>query len=328
MKRIVGRLAGFLAGVLVLSALAQHLVFGILRKIDVGDFGVMNRIQNGAINSEMLICGSSIGQSHYNPAVLTETTGYSCFNIGLSGSDLGVQLPALKWYLDRNAPPRYVIQDIDLFIGETAPRIYEIYKFLPYLRNESLYRGLSLVDPRLWLNRSFPPANLVYFNRDLQRMMVREYFLNSRSKPDRLIQGYFPNDRPPMSDDAEREFVRKNASGLRYRITDAYKALFEELCGLCRRRGIRLFFVLSPERRSLMALEMNRRELLAFYEDLSERWGAWLIDLSDSELSGEKGLWVNMTHLRAEGAERLTRELARRILEKIPAKSLSDQTVE
>lgn len=317
MKRTLVRISIFIGGFLLLTVLLQGIIFFITRRIKIGDFGVLNAIENGIINTEMLVCGSSIGQSHYDPEILSEVTGISCYNIGLSGSALGVQLPALKWYLDKNRSPRFIIQNIDIFIGEIDSYIYEPYKYLPYLNNENLYKGLLRINHQLWLHKYVPIANLIYFNKDFQRSIFLGYFASLKGKKDILTRGYFPNDRPWIGEKLEKEFQKRNAGGIRYNVSKANQGYLRELADVCQKRKIQLIFVISPEKENIVALETNRKEITEFYSQFCNEKRIWFLDLSHSDLSQESELWVNMTHMKAKGAERFSRELGAKIKAKI-----------
>ena len=317
MKRCFIKSALFVVGIFLISYLLQVIIYSLIRSTNIGDYGVLNAIDKGAINTEMLVCGSSIAQSHYNPEILSEVTGVSCYNIGLSGSALGVQVPVLKWYLDRNSLPLFLLQNIDIFIGEIDLYIYEPYKYLPYLYNDNLYNGLSRINHRLWVHKYLPMTNLIYFNKDFQRSMILYYFINLKSQKDLLIRGYFPNDRPWMGEKAEKEILNKNLGGIRYVISKTHQEYLKELINICKNRKIQLIFAFSPVKENFMRLEINRKEITDYYFHLCEENSIWFIDLSQSDLSRESNLWVNMTHLKSKGADRFSKELATKIRKKM-----------
>ncbi len=69
--------------------------------ITVGEYGVLNKINEGKINAKILISGSSRALKGINPKIIEKGTNASCYNIASDGSDLGVQFSKLKWYLSQ-----------------------------------------------------------------------------------------------------------------------------------------------------------------------------------------------------------------------------------
>ena len=317
MKRYVFKLFLFLLCFFFLAFLIQRLFFAGIKKISVGDYGVFNSIETGSINTEMLISGSSRGYYHYNPEILKDVTGLTCYNISTNGSDLGVQLPILRWYMDKNRPPRYLIQNIDVFIGEIDPTIYEPFKFLPYLNNYSLYGGLLRLDKRWWFHKYVPITNLVYYGKDFHIKFSEELFQSLYKKPDTLIMGYFPRNSQWPNDQYEADYLKKNARGFRYTLSQAYRQYLNELAGLCQEHSIQLVLVISPEYDKFITLQINRREIVEYYMRLSDANGLWFFDFSESALCKNRKYFYNFTHLNSEGADLFSRELAAKLKNRI-----------
>ena len=198
MKRFILKTAVFLIGFYLLALLLQTVVFLVVRRIPVGGFGIMNAIDGGTINADLIIGGSSRGQSHFNPEIIARETGLSCYNISVNGSRLGVQLPVLKWYLDKNRPPKYAALNIDVFTVEPDPYVYQPYYYLPYLGNENLFEGLARIDRHLWAHRWIPFTNLIFFNKDFQKSVIRDIYHFLKSRQDTLLRGYEANQRRQM----------------------------------------------------------------------------------------------------------------------------------
>jgi hypothetical protein len=91
-------------------------------------------------NADLLIMGNSRAM-HYDEAILSEALGMKCRNIGWTGFPFIYQYHGMfRTYMNRNHPPRYIIQEItpqlffkqlkSPYIMETLPRINEPeYKF-------------------------------------------------------------------------------------------------------------------------------------------------------------------------------------------------------
>ena len=313
MKRFICKSAIFLAGFFLISLAIQFMSVSAIRSIPIGDFGVLNSIDKGTINAEMIICGSSRGYDHYNPDILNAETGYSCYNISINGSRLEVQVPVLEWYLSKNRPPRVLIQNIDLFAGEFDPVIFQPYKFVPYLRNNALYQGLKALDQNWLLHRYVPCTNLIYFNKDMQKILMKDLYLSYKNKGDYLIKGYHPTSLK-FPDEYEKDYFREHPNGIRYTLSQIYKDYLMKLIQLCRDRQIQLILVMSPEYEKLTPLEIDKQDIIDFYVRESQANGIRFLDFTGSEICRDKALFYNFTHMNADGADRFSRELGEELM--------------
>jgi hypothetical protein len=64
----------------------------------------------------------------------------------------------------------------------------------------------------------------------------------------------------------------------------------------------------------MQALETNRREIFARFEELAARYGATLWDYSASTVSSRKEYFYNSQHLNAAGAAAFSDEFARALV--------------
>jgi len=310
MRRFLLRSSAFVIGVNILALAIQIIVFACIRSVNIGGFGKLNAIHKGEINSEILICGSSRGESHYNPEIISRTLGFSCYNISIDGSRLGVQLAVLKWYLKTNRAPLYLIQNIDVFTVELDPYIYEPFRYLPYLAADSLYDGLLRIDRRLWMQKYIPLTNLIYFNKKLQKTLLMDFYLALKSKQDPFVRGYSPNHKPWIGDGRANEFLRSHSDGIFYKLSREHLDFLEELVRICREHRIELIFVVSPEREETMRLQKNRQAVADFYTHFCIDHHVMWLDYSRSALCGNKEIWVNFSHMKSIGADLFSIELS------------------
>lgn len=309
MHRFIHKSVVFLIGSYVLALLLQIMIFFFVTRIQTGDFGVLNAINAGRVNTDILVCGSSRGQSHYNPIVISKVTGLSCYNISQNGSRLGVQLPVAKWYFEKNQPPKYLLLNIDLFTVDLEPYVYLPYKYLPYLNNNSLYAGLSHIDRNLWIHKWIPLTNLILYNKDFQKAIFRNSLLTRHSKKDSLINGYYTNDYQWLGDEWEADHVKKHWRA-RISISQTHKEYLKELIGLCKSHGTQLIFVVSPEYYRSMEFLLNRKEIVNYYINLCQEYQITWLDFSSSEICRNKRLWFNYIHMNSAGADQFSQQLA------------------
>ena len=68
---------------------------------------------DGKINADIIVLGSSRALNNYNPAVIDSVTGKSCYNLGVSGSNILFHETMLDLVLSRKQLPELVIYNVD-----------------------------------------------------------------------------------------------------------------------------------------------------------------------------------------------------------------------
>jgi len=302
----------FIIGFFLVVFLLQTAILFAIRSITVGDFGVLNRINKGQINAEVLISGSSRALKAVNPQVITERTGLSCYSISSDGSDLGVQIPKLKWYLNRNQKPKYLIQDLSQFGGGISGIIYEPYKYLAYFKDDSLYSGLLKIDRKIWQHKYIYPTNLIYFNFDFYIKLMQELY-HSVKKTDFLINGFYP-DNSAWSGNMEL-FKEEYPNGLSSALTDEYREYMLELIRICMAHNITLIITVLPNFISPNDVNSNGVNVIDYYQSFEDENKVFLFDYSDGPVSKDQSNFYNFTHLNMTGAMKLSEYLANDLLE-------------
>lgn len=302
----------FILGFIVIVYILDETIKYTICTIKVGDYGVLNKINNGEINTDIIISGSSRALKAINSRVITEKTGMSCFNIASVGSGLGVQLPKFKWYLNNNKKPKILVQDLSQFGGEISRTIYEPYKYIAYLSDDSLYQGILKIDKNFWKSKYIAPYNLVYYNFDFYSKLGIELIQTFR-KQERYINGFFP-DNSKWSSNFET-FKQKNPDGINCSITNSYKKYIYELIKFCKKENIVLVITILPNYYKLKEIAQNIDDVNAFYKSLKEEPKVYFFDYSSSAISKNEKYLYNFTHLNLDGANHFTELFANQLLE-------------
>ena len=95
---------------------------------------------------DILIFGSSRTLDHYNPDVLSDKLGLSCYNCGQDGSGIILFYPRYKMIEQRHIP-KIILYDVyvqDLFGTDNAKYLSHLK---PYYNNKSVQEMFSIVDP-------------------------------------------------------------------------------------------------------------------------------------------------------------------------------------
>ncbi len=302
---------GFITGFLIIIYLLELTINFSIKKINVGEYGTLNKINDGKINAEILISGTSRALKGINPKIITEKTGLSCYNIASDGADLGVQLPKLKWYMKKNRKPKILIQDISQFGGEISNTIYEPFKYLPYLSDDSLYKGLLKINPKLWMHKYIFPTNLIYYNFEFYIKLLQELFDTANEK-DKFINGFLPDD-SKWSSNFEL-WKKQNPRGIYCSTSSEYSEYLHELIEYCDNQGIVLILLILPNYYRLNEFTENSAEVLNFYLKLEKFGKVYYLNLVGSEIAYSEENFYNFTHLNVSGANKTSNILAEYIV--------------
>jgi hypothetical protein len=297
----------FIIGFFVLAYLLELLIIFSVKGITIGEYGVLNKINEGKINAEILISGTSRALKAINPELISEKTGMSCFNIASDGSDLGVQLPKLKWYLNKNKKPKILIQDISQFGGEISSIIYEPFKYLPYVSDDSLYKGLLKIDEEYWIHKYISPTNLLYYNFDFYAKLFQELTNTFRNK-DNFINGFLP-DNSKWSSNFEL-YKKKNPDGINCSVSVEYENYLHELKDYCENQKIILVLTVLPNYYLLNEITKNATDVFKFYSKLENIPHTYYLNYVDLYVAHDERNFYNFTHLNLDGANKFSIKLA------------------
>lgn len=307
-----GRLILFFALVVALAyGLDRTISFG-LQRITTSKFGSLNRVFSGSVNADIIINGSSRALVHYDPRVIESATGLRSYNLGMNAIQVDVQLAILKAYLARNQKPKLVIQNLESFSFETTRRgeIYDPAAYIPYLGEPELYRALLKIDPAVWKWKHIPLYG--YAVEDMAFTWVWALLgIAGYSGGENYFQGFNPRFME-WTEDFNR-FKAGSSAGVTYRIEPEGVAALREIIATCRQHSIDLVLVYSPEYHEMQALEKNRPEIFAKFQELCREANIPLWDFSPSPLCLKAENFYNSQHLNARGAAQFSAEIAQRL---------------
>lgn len=307
MKKSIRNALIFLFGLVGISFVIQMFFFTLIKNLEVGELGVINKIVNGKINADVIICGASRSFVGVNPELLEKEIGLSSYNISLNGSRLGAQLPLLKLYLKTNSKPKIIIQELGMYSLSIDEKIFAPYKFLPHLNRDELYNGLKILDSQLWVNKYIPLFNLTYFNTDLQKLLIKDYGIQFENKGDYLEKGFHPN---PSEWSIDEENFLRHPYGIYNEIDEIAQGLLLELVTLCKNENIKLIFINTPEYYKILPLYKYRDRKMEIFKNIANENDIEFLDYSQHELSKERGYFYNFTHLNKNGANEFSNILS------------------
>ncbi|MBL9202214.1 MAG: hypothetical protein JNL39_17015 [Opitutaceae bacterium] len=294
-----------------LGAVALHLAIHTgLRRVTTADFGVTNQVVAGRLDAEIVISGSSRALTHYDSTLIQKTTGRKTFNLGLNGTQTDVQVAYLKTYLRKNAKPALVIHNLDPSAFAVSHEIFDPVKLMPYLDEPEIYAVVLRVYPHAWKWRYFPLYGYAVEDLRFTWLAGARTFLGSQP-PESRVLGYQAR-HTPWTGDFDK-FKASHPEGVKLDLNPQGVKDLAEITEVCRRHGVPLLFVYSPEYDGMQALSSNRAELFARFAEISAKAGVEIWDYSSSFICSQRDLFYNSQHLNVTGATMFSQDLARRL---------------
>ena len=294
MKRFVIRLLVFLSMMFILDR-----GFGVAMKYlqehaKGGYVGHHNYILHQS-NEDILIFGSSRAIHHYNPQIIDDSLGMSCYNCGQDGN--GIVLFYGWWQLMKNRHlPKMIIYDVnpsfDLLVGENNS------KYLGWLRseydNDVVKEIFEDIDP----TEKYKMLSMMYRNNSKFLQNITDYIhplFNISSN------GYLP-----LSGELDKMKIREEEQegSSKYKFDPLKLEYLEAFVKDAKEYNIQLVFVASP-------VWYGRNDMMFKpIIDICERNGVRFVNCSnDSKYVHNDFYFKDGNHLNDRGADEFTMDL-------------------
>ena len=289
-----------------------HLAIGNgLRRIRTGMFGAYNRAAAGAVNADLIVTGSSRALVHYDPAILTRTTGMSAFNLGRIGAGANAHTAILRAYLHNNRRPRLLIENADLSTLQVISSLVDPPEYTPYLDEPGLYNTLLRRYPQIRRMRYLPLYGYVVNDAEFRHYLGLKAWFGIQPPED------YENGFQARHELWLRTFDRIKASGQRFHFEPEPEGVrdFEALLADARSRGIAAVVVFSPVYREYLDLVDGRTELMSAIAAAAARQKARFVDFSSfMPIAGSTEYFVDHLHMNSRGAAAFSEALGKWLL--------------
>lgn len=247
-----------------------------------------------SLETDILLMGSSRCVRHYNPQIITDSLGMSCYNSGQMGNGVILNYGRLKMVCERKKP-QVVIYDIepsfDLMEGE------DNHRYLTWLKQHYDRSGIADIFERIDKTEKY-------------KMMSQLYRYNSRIvelATDFLhpISSVRANGFTPLKGEMDKTKIRVAGEKKKEHAVDPVKIeyinkLMDEL------QGSKLYFVVSPKWYGIDSVEFKP------IMDICQERGIPFMDFSnDPKYVRQDQYFKDGNHMNARGADEFTRDLIR-----------------
>ena len=294
MKRFLIQIAAFLAIVVVVD-----LVFGFaFRQIESkakGGFTYRDNYISNKLETDILVSGSSRCVRHYNPQILSDSLGMTCYNSGQMGNGIILNYGRLKM-VDERKKPKIVIYDLipefDLLEGE------DNHRYLTWLKSHYEREGISDIFESIDKTEKYKMQSRMYrYNSRWVEMMIDYLHPISDARNDGFS---------PLTGEMDKTKIRaKDEESNKNYVFDELKLsyinkMIDEV------GDAQLYFVVSP---SWYGMDSLRFEPV---KSICRERGIPFIDFSnDPKYVHQDEFFKDGNHMNAKGADEFTRDLLR-----------------
>lgn len=294
----------FGAVALALGTALHSLLLHGLRERRTHTLGQWNRLREGRIRAEVLFTGSSRCLMHYDARTIGRRIGKHCWNLGMDGSQLTLQLPWTITYLKYNPPPRLIVQGVDIISLEPDSDVYFPSQYPPYLIEAPVYRAISALDPTWHKDRWIPLYSFARFGHGYAAMAVKGLLHAEDTTQDILKNGF--ELRHWTWDGGFDRFKLKYPDGKPYPIEEEAIATLRSIIHTAKAAGSGIVLAYAPELKENQDLTVNREEVLGHYRRIAQEEGIAFWDFSGLPFCSERRWFYNSQHMNAYGVERFT----------------------
>ncbi|WP_158748505.1 hypothetical protein [Acidobacterium sp. S8] len=310
------RLACFFGMILVLFFLMNAMITSGLRRTKTSAFGSWNQVMEGKVNADIVVVGSSRASVQYDPRTIEAVTGHSAYNLGINGTQTDMQVAFFKAYLEHNRKPHTVLFNLDAFAFVTSHEVFNPAQYMPYLYDRALYDALRKINPEIWKSRYLPLYGYVVEDMNYTWVHGIEAFFGHSPAEDYFL-GFNPRYRS-WSSDFER-YQAANPKKVSFDIEPAGVADVEDLIQVCKKNGIDLIFIYSPEYKQMQMMTSNRAEIFDHFRKFTEQYNIPMWDYSDWPHDSDTSFFYNSQHLNATGAAAFSLDVADRLRQYLTA---------
>lgn len=276
-----------------------------------------SKVFKGEIKTDIAVIGNSRAQFHYNPKIISEITGVSCYNLGLSGTPINIFDIRWKAFVNRNKLPSLLIIDVDYNFLGSAKGVYEKYQYIPYINTNEYTKIVKPIDENLFLEQYVP-----CFKYKGQTVPIISKISSAFSQNcDNFINGFNINN--TIWDDNEWAIFKKkrlheavDSKKFHGLYADGFSKL-SSILDFSKKNNIKVILVWSPQYIEVQKFKENQRRFVdSLINTLATKYKLDYINFSTSKLVYDKSNFYNHSHLNYTGASEFSKQIANYIKNK------------
>ncbi|PZX49792.1 hypothetical protein LV84_04184 [Algoriphagus ratkowskyi] len=293
----------FLFKLFVLSSLFACICFGIDQLIENGiktssyrEISKWNEVIEGGINADRLIVGSSRALVQFDPKIIEEKTGQSCYNLGIDGSTYPAQRKIVELYLEKNKKPKIIEWSIDFTTFENVEGIYRFEQFIPFLHEPKIKEILAMNQ-----NMDLSYLNIPIARFDNNRTIKYKGLLSKtrfKHTYPLLYKGYRESEKSwNVPENQIEKLIGETSFEIDMKMFDDFIDFVTSL----QTQGIEIRWVISPYFSSTELLFTNKKSIRNMLNKHADQLNIEFLDYSFDKISDQQNLFYNGTHMNKKG---------------------------
>ncbi len=292
MKRLIRNILIF-----VVLLIAADLTFGIamryMQSHARGGRTKTNYYSFTKTNEDILLFGSSRCLHHYNPAIISDSTGMTCQNVGLDGYGIIYHYAKLTSILQFHTP-KVIVYDLVKSFDIDVDASFD--KYVAGLRPfYGLGKTEDIVEDIDHMERYKNISSLYKYNRVFLEILID----NVRPMISAESNGYAPMDK-------EMTIIPEIHQDTLTKVMDpTKKKYFQKFINICKEKNIKLIFAVSPSYKKTSAIAYEPIRKMCEEESIP-----FLDYYSCKDIVDNKDFFADSFHLNRKGADKFSQLFA------------------
>lgn len=268
-----------------------------------GETQVWDDVYTGKINSDVVVYGSSRAWVHVDPKLLADSLHTTTYNLGIDGHNFWLQYFRHKQLLKYNTKPKYILLSLDALSLLKTTEGYNAEQFLPFsLFNRDMatytagHEDFSMWDYYIPLKR---------YAGQYQSIGTALKNAVKPSPATTRYRGYMGQERTWTDDLAN---AKEKMDYFDAPVDPALWKLLQQFVAECKRDGIKLVFINTPEYIQGQKFIRNRKAVLQLFASYARRQNILFLDYSNSPLCYKREYFYNALHLNKTGSQLFTQQ--------------------
>lgn len=291
MKKFIINVVVFFLLLSVVDVFAGIVFSYLIENTRGGDNGRNNYICNEA-NEDILVFGSSRAFHHYNPLILSDSLGLSCYNCGQDANGIILSYARYQLICQRNQPKMLIYDvnpDFDLLEGDDNRKYLGWLK--AYYDKKGIHELFNSVDD---IERYKMISQMYRYNSRFVQI-ISDYIHPLQSNG---IMGF-----RPINKEMDTMRISKKTRPKRYTVDSLKVSFIEKFIDDSSRKNTKVIFCVSPNWYGMDTLSFKSIRDICLVHQIP------FIDFSNNPKYVHHNVFFkDPTHLNAKGADEFTRD--------------------
>lgn len=305
-KNSINKPVIFIAVLIIMTILGDTLIGNVLNSLYFSDASIKNErlLAYKQSQKDIIIFGSSRAEAHFDPMIISQITGMSCYNMGFSGQNIYFHKAMLESVLEEYSPKAIVLEllDIDFVKTDAIHDKEKLSVLLPlYAANKHAKQAIQLRGR----TEKYKNLSSIYpFNSAVYAILRNNYypFVNN-------YNGYIPIHN-------KWEYAIDSTSDSKSKIDEFKVKAIYDFIEKAQNRNCKVLITVSPYymiRRDSLFNEISKR--------IRTRFDLEVFSLSqDRRFLDRRDLFADPMHLNTEGAKQFSEIISAKILKLVATK--------